>query len=128
MRTCAPFIALSITPSATQSSALQTHHEPATQAPGDVHIELRRGASTVSVHWPHCSGGQMCWLVVPVAAMIRIDAAWFASASLDMRAGTDTALTRVVAVFGATQPHHAYFFANKRARRLKVLVHDGIGI
>lgn len=60
--------------------------------------------------------------------MIRIEAAWLATAALDMRAGTDTALARVVAVFGAAQPHHAYLFANKRASRLKVLVHDGIGI
>lgn len=39
--------------------------------------------------------------------MIRIDAAWLAVAPLDMRAGTDTALARVVAVFGAAHPHHA---------------------
>ncbi|QKV55742.1 IS66 family insertion sequence element accessory protein TnpB (plasmid) [Comamonas antarctica] len=45
-----------------------------------------------------------------------------------MRAGTDTALARVVSVFGAAYPHHAYLFANKRANRIKVLVHDGIGI
>ena len=44
--------------------------------------------------------------------MIRIDAAWLATAPLDMRAGTDTALARVVTVFGAVHPHHAYLFAN----------------
>ena len=60
--------------------------------------------------------------------MIRIDAAWLASAPMDMRAGTDSALARVVAVFGAAQPHTAYLFANRRGNRLKVLVHDGIGI
>ena len=60
--------------------------------------------------------------------MIRIDAAWLATAPLDMRAGTDTALARVVSVFGAAHPHHAYLFANKRANRMKVLVHDGIGL
>jgi len=60
--------------------------------------------------------------------LIRIDAAWLATAPLDMRAGTDTALARVIAVFGAAQPHHAYVFTNKRATRLKILVHDGIGI
>jgi transposase len=60
--------------------------------------------------------------------MIRIDAAWLATQPLDMRAGTDTALARVVAVFGAAHPHTAYLFANKRANRMKVLVHDGIGI
>ena len=46
--------------------------------------------------------------------MIRIDAAWLATAPLDMRAGTDTALARVVTVFGAAHPHHAYLFANPR--------------
>lgn len=63
-----------------------------------------------------------------VAAVIRIDAAWLAVAPLDMRAGMDTALARVITVFGAAQPHHAYLFANRRANRMKVLVHDGIGI
>ena len=63
-----------------------------------------------------------------VLAVIRIDAVWLATVPLDMRAGTDTALARVVAVFGAAQPHTAYLFANRRANRMKVLVHDGIGI
>jgi transposase len=60
--------------------------------------------------------------------MIRIDAVWLATTPMDMRAGTDTALARVVSVFGAAHPHTAYLFANKRGNRLKVLVHDGIGI
>ena len=47
---------------------------------------------------------------------------------LDMRAAPDTVLARVVQVFGAARPHHAYCFANKRADRMKVLVHDGIGL
>lgn len=62
------------------------------------------------------------------AFMIRIDAAWLATDPLDMRAGMDTALARVIAVFGSAQPHHAYVFANKRANRMKVLVHDGLGL
>ena len=70
----------------------------------------------------------MCSLVARLVAMIRIDAAWLATSPLDMRAGTDTALARVVSVFGAAHPHHAYLFANKRANRIKVLVHDGFGI
>ena len=60
--------------------------------------------------------------------MIRVDALWLAVEPLDMRAGVDTALSRVVQVFGAARPHHAYLFANRRANRIKVLVHDGIGI
>ncbi len=60
--------------------------------------------------------------------MIRIDAVWLAVAPLDMRAGTETALARVVRVFGEARAHHAYLFANRRCNRIKVLVHDGIGI
>ena len=40
-------------------------------------------------------------LAARVVAMIRIDAVWLATTPLDMRAGTDTALARVVQVFGA---------------------------
>ena len=57
--------------------------------------------------------------------MIRIDAAWFAIEPLDMRAGVDKALARVVIVFGEARAHHAYLFVNKRSTRMKVLVHDG---
>lgn len=60
--------------------------------------------------------------------MIRIDAIWLAVPPVDMRCGSDTLLAQVVAVFGAAQPHHAYCFANRRATRLKMIVHDGIGI
>ena len=60
--------------------------------------------------------------------MIRIAALWLATEPLDMRAGTESALARVVTVFGAARPHHAYLFANRRANRMKVLVHDGIGV
>jgi len=45
---------------------------------------------------------------------------------LDVRAGFDTVMARVVAVFDAAHPHHAYLFTNHRANRL--LVHDGVGI
>ena len=52
--------------------------------------------------------------------MIRIDALWLATEPLDMRAGTESALARVVAVFGAARPHHAYLFANRRANRKRL--------
>jgi transposase len=60
--------------------------------------------------------------------VIRVDAVWLAVEPLDLRAGSEAALTRVVNVFGAARPHHAYLFANRRANRMKVLVHDGIGV
>jgi transposase len=67
-------------------------------------------------------------LAARVAAVIRVDAVWLAVEPLDMRAGTETALGRVVKVFGEARPHHAYMFANRRANRIKILVHDGIGV
>ena len=60
--------------------------------------------------------------------MIRVDTVWLAVKPLNMRSGTEAALVRVVRVFGAAHPHHAYLFANRRANRMKVLVHDGIGV
>jgi transposase len=67
-------------------------------------------------------------LVARLAAMIRVDALWLSTQPLDMRAGMETILAQVVQVFGAAHPHHAYVFANRRANRLKVLVHDGHGV
>lgn len=60
--------------------------------------------------------------------MIRIDSIWLATQPMDMRADTDTTLARVVAVFGAAKPHCAYLFANRRANRMKVLVHVLTGL
>lgn len=60
--------------------------------------------------------------------MIRIDAMWLAAEPTDMRAGADRLLSRVVQVFGAAQAHHGYLFANARATRMKLLVHDGFGV
>ncbi|MGM8933638.1 IS66 family insertion sequence element accessory protein TnpB [Pseudomonas neustonica] len=67
-------------------------------------------------------------LVARPAAMIRIDQIWLATEPLDMRAGADKALARVIQVFGSARPHCAYLFANKRGNRMKVLVYDGLGI
>jgi transposase len=60
--------------------------------------------------------------------VIHVEAVWLAVEPLDMRAGTEAALARVVNVFGQARPHHAYLFTNRRANRMKVLVHDGIGV
>lgn len=60
--------------------------------------------------------------------MIRIDCYWLATEPMDMRAGVETALARVIGVFGQAKPHQAYLFTNKRATRIKVLVHDGLGV
>jgi len=49
--------------------------------------------------------------------VIRVEAVWLAVQPLDMRMGAETALARVVNVFGAARPHHAYAFANRRAKQ-----------
>ena len=60
--------------------------------------------------------------------MIRIDQVWLAVEPVDMRAGAERLLAKVVQVFGAAQVHHGYVFANARSTRIKLLVHDGFGV
>ena len=60
--------------------------------------------------------------------MIRIDGLWLAVEPIDMRAGADRLLTRVVQVFGAAHAHHGHLFANARATRIKLLIHDEFGV
>ena len=74
--------------------------------------------------------GGLRQLAVRAVAVIRIDAMWLASEPVDMRAGADRLLARVVQVFGAARAHHGYLFANSRvdahqvagARRLRGVV------
>lgn len=60
--------------------------------------------------------------------MIRIDTMWLAVEPVDMRAGADRLIARVVEVFGAARAHHGYLFVNARATRVKLVVHDGFGL
>ena len=60
--------------------------------------------------------------------MIRIDTLWLSVEPTDMRSGAERLLARVVQVFGQATAHHGYLFANARASRLKLLVHDGFGV
>jgi transposase len=73
-------------------------------------------------------GGERVRAAPEGTPVIRVDAVWLAVEPLDMRAGADTALARVVNVFGEARAHHAYLFVNKRANRMKVFVHDGFGL
>ena len=63
----------------------------------------------------------MCSMAARVAAVIRVDEIWLAVDPLDMRAGFDTALARMVTVFGAAQPNHAYLLSNRRAYRMEAV-------
>ena len=60
--------------------------------------------------------------------MISIDSLWLAVEPMDMRAGAERLLASVVQVFGSAQAHHGYLFANARATRIKLVVHDGFGV
>lgn len=66
----------------------------------------------------------------PISGMplIEVEALWLATEPIDMRAGADRLLARVVHVFGAAQARHGYLFANARGTRMKLLVHDGFGV
>jgi transposase len=63
----------------------------------------------------------------PLPLIVAPTSHWFAVEPVDMRAAVDTAVARVVSVFGEARAHHAYLFDNKRANQMKVLVHDGLG-
>lgn len=93
-----------------------------------IELELRRGVVTIKLLWPTSGGGGAGALHARAAAVIRVNALCPAVEPLDMRAGTEAALTRVVNVFGAAPPQHADLSANRCANRMKVLVHDGIGV
>ena len=71
---------------------------------------------------------RMCPFCPWAFLVIRIDVIWLATEPKDMRAGTETALARVIAIFGAAQPHCSYLFANRRATRIKVRMQDGFGV
>lgn len=60
--------------------------------------------------------------------MIRIDTLWLCSQPQDMRAGADRLLNVVINTVGQARAHHGYLFANARATRIKLLVHDGFGV
>jgi transposase len=89
----------------------------ATSAPADIHVELRRGHVTMIVTWPASAAADFAIWTRELLRMIRVDSVWLAVRPLDMRLGTEAALARVVTVFGAAHPHHAYLFANRRANR-----------
>jgi transposase len=63
-----------------------------------------------------------------MASMIRIDTLWLCTQPQDMRAGAERLLNVVVNTVGQARAHHGYLFANARATRIKLLVHDGFGV
>jgi transposase len=60
--------------------------------------------------------------------VIRIDTLWLCTQPQDMRSGADRLLNVVINTVGHARAHHGYLFANARATRIKLLVHDGFGV
>jgi transposase len=60
--------------------------------------------------------------------MLKIEALWLCTQPLDMRAGAERLLAHVVQTLGGARAHHGYLFANARATRIKLVVHDGFGV
>jgi transposase len=60
--------------------------------------------------------------------VIRIDTLWLCTQPQDMRSGADRLLNVVINTVGQARAHHGYLFANARATRIKLLVHDGFGV
>jgi hypothetical protein len=54
-------------------------------------------------------GQRVRTVIARVAGVNKIEQYWMAIEPIDMRAGIETVLGKVVSVFGAAQAHHAYF-------------------
>jgi transposase len=99
----------------------------AAQGAATIDIELRRSAASPGVRWPVSATGD-CAVWPRAGAVIRIDRLWRCTVPVDMRAGADRLLSAVVATVGAAHARHGYLFAKARATRVKLLVHDGLGV
>ncbi|MBK9348440.1 MAG: IS66 family insertion sequence element accessory protein TnpB [Burkholderiales bacterium] len=60
--------------------------------------------------------------------MIRIDYLWLAGGPWTCVQEASGCLPVLCRCFGSAQAHHGYLFANARATRIKLLVHDGFGV
>ena len=53
---------------------------------------------------------------------------WLSTPPMDMRCGSNKLLAFILQHHPGIRPHCAYLFYNKTGTRLKVLIHDGLGI
>ncbi|ECM9835227.1 IS66 family insertion sequence element accessory protein TnpB, partial [Salmonella enterica subsp. enterica serovar Typhimurium] len=53
---------------------------------------------------------------------------WLSVTPMDMRSGSNKLLTFILQHHPGIRPNCAYLFYNKTGTRLKVLIHDGLGI
>jgi transposase len=103
-------------------------HDP---KPLELKVELRKGALSMSITWPICC-------TVGTADFVQWSKALLQRSASTLSGWPQHPWTCAQAptrhwrgsypVFGCAHPHTAYLFANQRGNRIKVLVHDGIGI
>jgi hypothetical protein len=74
----------------------------------NISVEILHPRGTFKVNWPTDNAAACAAFLSRPFAMIRIDAIWLATEPMNMRAGTETALARVIAEFDAAKPHCAY--------------------
>ncbi len=60
--------------------------------------------------------------------MITINQIWLSTTAMDMRCGSGRLLAHIIKAHQGIKPNCAYLFYNKTGSRVKVLVHDGIGV
>ena len=60
--------------------------------------------------------------------MIPITHIWLSTTPMDMRCGSGKLLTHILTEHQSIRPHCAYLFYNKAGTRLKVFIHDGLGV
>ena len=53
---------------------------------------------------------------------------WLSVTPMDMRCGSNKLLAFILQHHPGIRPHCAYLFYNKTGTRLKILIHDGLGI
>ena len=53
---------------------------------------------------------------------------WLSTTPMDMRSGSNKLLAFILEKHPGIKPHCAYLFYNKTGTRLKVLIHDGLGV
>jgi transposase len=73
-------------------------------------------------------GGRVPSLAARGVEVICIDALWLCTKPVDMRCSAERLLAHVVHALGSANAHHGYVFANVRATRIKMIVHDGFGV
>ena len=104
------------------AECVSTIELPPSSFPGDQDRLNKQGGALHLVRSDTRDGKLQDWLSNRLDRLVRIR---MAIKQTPLSANYDVA---IIDTQGAVGPHHAYLFANKRANRIKILVHDGIGI